>query len=110
MNGGAFSKASGIIVSANIAITAPAANESMAGDSVTAGTLNVEGAFSASLSVSWPDEAWWGAYGDPQLNELVRLAVAQSPTLRIAEARVRQASGAAQASGSGMLPGIRWRS
>ncbi len=69
-------------------------------------TLNVEGAFSASLSVSWPDEAWWGAYGDPQLNELVRLAVAQSPTLRIAEARVRQASGAAQASGSGMLPRV----
>ena len=66
--------------------------------------LNTENVFSASLSTPWPDEAWWEVYGDPQLNKLVRLAVAQSPTLRIAEARVRQASGAAQASGAGMLP------
>lgn len=61
-------------------------------------------AFSLSLSESWPRQTWWEDYGDAQLNRLVALAVAQSPTLRIAQARVRQAAGAAQISGGGLFP------
>lgn len=62
--------------------------------------------FSLPLSAPWPGHAWWEDYGDGQLNSLVALAAAQSPTLRMAQARVRQAAGAAQASGSGLFPRV----
>jgi NodT family efflux transporter outer membrane factor (OMF) lipoprotein len=39
----------------------------------------------------WPADAWWTAYGDAQLDTLVREALAGSPTLAVAEARVRKA-------------------
>ncbi|WP_198008317.1 MULTISPECIES: efflux transporter outer membrane subunit [Brenneria] len=39
----------------------------------------------------WPQEQWWRAFGDGQLNQLVDEALAGSPTLRGAAARVRQA-------------------
>jgi multidrug efflux system outer membrane protein len=41
----------------------------------------------------WPERQWWTRYGDPQLDTLIRSALAQSPTLEIAAARI----GAAQA-------------
>jgi len=40
---------------------------------------------------AWPAADWWKRYGDTQLDRLVGEALAGSPTLRIAEARVRQA-------------------
>lgn len=46
------------------------------------------------ISVSkanWPQEKWWRAFGDGQLDELIDEALASSPTLRAASARVRQA-------------------
>lgn len=46
------------------------------------------------LSVSkanWPQEKWWHAYGDTQLNQLIDEALVSSPTLRGAPSRVRQA-------------------
>lgn len=39
----------------------------------------------------WPADAWWTAYGDAQLNTLVSEALAGSPTLAAAEARIRKA-------------------
>jgi len=48
----------------------------------------------AQSSVSpaaWPAAEWWKRYGDAQLDRLIDEALAGSPTLRIAEARVRQA-------------------
>lgn len=39
----------------------------------------------------WPSDHWWEAYGDRQLNALVEEALAGSPTLSAAAARVRQA-------------------
>jgi NodT family efflux transporter outer membrane factor (OMF) lipoprotein len=46
----------------------------------------------ATLSkAAWPTQAWWRRYGDPQLDALITEALEQSPNLRVAQARVRQA-------------------
>ncbi|MDB5768845.1 MAG: hypothetical protein JWQ61_3659 [Collimonas fungivorans] len=42
-------------------------------------------------SEGWPDKQWWTRYGDPQLNRLVTQALAASPTLEIAAARIDSA-------------------
>jgi NodT family efflux transporter outer membrane factor (OMF) lipoprotein len=55
---------------------------------------------------AWPDEAWWTAYGDPQLNDLVAEGLVGSPTLTIAAARVRQAEAALGQSRSTLLPSV----
>src|SRR3954452_17203281 len=38
----------------------------------------------------WPADEWWTAYGDAQLNALIGEALAGSPSLALAEARVRK--------------------
>src|ERR1700748_530876 len=40
---------------------------------------------------AWPEDNWWHAYGDPQLDALMSDALAGSPTLQVAQARLRQA-------------------
>lgn len=45
----------------------------------------------AYSSAAWPQGNWWERYGDAQLNSLVAEALKRSPTLKMAEARVRQA-------------------
>jgi efflux transporter, outer membrane factor (OMF) lipoprotein, NodT family len=45
----------------------------------------------AAQDANWPKAQWWHAYGDPQLNDWVSLAVQGSPTMAMAAARVRQA-------------------
>src|SRR5271156_6476517 len=40
---------------------------------------------------AWPTDQWWRSYGDPQLDTLVNEALAGSPTLAIAQARLRAA-------------------
>jgi len=45
----------------------------------------------ASIDRQWPQQQWWHAYGDAQLDALVETAIAGNPDLRVAEARVRQA-------------------
>ena len=44
-----------------------------------------------STAASWPTDHWWRSYGDPQLDALVEEALAGSPTLEIAQARLRAA-------------------
>lgn len=46
---------------------------------------------SAAKDANWPKAQWWHAYGDPQLDEWISLAVQGSPTMAMAAARVRQA-------------------
>ncbi len=46
-------------------------------------------AISASAKTEWPDEAWWKAYHDPQLDDLVSKSVSGNPGLKTAMARVR---------------------
>ena len=52
---------------------------------------------------AWPQGNWWERYADAQLNALVAEALKLSPTLKMAEARVRQAdaiTGRAEAAAS----------
>ena len=53
---------------------------------------------------AWPADAWWHGYGDPQLDALVEEALAGSPTLQTAEARLRAAQGAGIAARAALLP------
>ncbi|GAB2570270.1 efflux transporter outer membrane subunit [Dyella jejuensis] len=39
----------------------------------------------------WPDAEWWRAYNDPQLDQLIALAMKQSPDLAQAHSRVQTA-------------------
>jgi NodT family efflux transporter outer membrane factor (OMF) lipoprotein len=41
---------------------------------------------------AWPGDGWWSAYGDAQLDGLIREALANSPSLAIADARIRKAA------------------
>lgn len=61
-------------------------------------------ALASSPGAHWPAQRWWTVYADPQLDQLIDLALAQSPTLRMAEARVRMAQGMAQSMGAGLFP------
>src|SRR4051812_10658936 len=42
-------------------------------------------------TAAWPKDAWWKAFGDPQLDRLMTAALADNPSLKVAAARVRQA-------------------
>ncbi len=50
----------------------------------------------AAPSVAWPADQWWTQYGDPQLDTLMQEALAASPTLEVAQARLRRADATAQ--------------
>jgi len=52
------------------------------------------------------DPAWWVAYDDPQLDDLMRHALADNPTLAEALARVRQAQAVADVAWAGLAPSI----
>jgi NodT family efflux transporter outer membrane factor (OMF) lipoprotein len=60
----------------------------------------------ASANIAWPEEHWWVALHDEQLNKLVSAALADSPTLRATLARVRQAESLAGAAKAGTLPRV----
>jgi NodT family efflux transporter outer membrane factor (OMF) lipoprotein len=55
---------------------------------------------------TWPANEWWRAYGDEQLNALVQEALAGSPSLTTAEARLRAAQGQAIAARAARLPNV----
>lgn len=60
-----------------------------------------------SLSSSaWPRNDWWTAYNDPQLDALIDEALAESPTLRVAEARTRKALAVAATSKAALYPQV----
>ena len=62
------------------------------GKTLTANALATDKAIqSAAQDAHWPTAQWWQAYGDPQLNHWIDLAVQDSPSLAMAAARVRQA-------------------
>jgi len=60
----------------------------------------------AAADGQWPSARWWQDYGDPQLDALVASAIAGSPDLRIAEARVRRAQALAGVAQSATLPSV----
>jgi NodT family efflux transporter outer membrane factor (OMF) lipoprotein len=44
----------------------------------------------AGTAAEWPSDHWWESYNDPQLTSLIQAALADSPSLAAAAARVRQ--------------------
>jgi NodT family efflux transporter outer membrane factor (OMF) lipoprotein len=58
----------------------------------------------AAPETEWPTTDWWTAYGDPQLNQLITEALAGSPDMAAARARVEQARGALGQARAGLLP------
>ena len=55
-------------------------------------------------AAAWPAEGWWRAFSDRQLDGLVDEALVGSPSLEIAQARLRAAQGDAIAAGATRLP------
>ena len=60
----------------------------------------------AGPSRDWPVDAWWTAYGDAQLDRLMAEALAGSPTLAAAQARVASAEAVASAAHARELPNV----
>ncbi|HLZ73697.1 efflux transporter outer membrane subunit [Phenylobacterium sp.] len=60
----------------------------------------------AGPSRDWPADAWWTAYGDPQLNALMTEALAGAPDLAQAQARVRRAEALAATARSRETPTV----
>jgi NodT family efflux transporter outer membrane factor (OMF) lipoprotein len=59
---------------------------------VEANTLATDEAIrAAKVEAQWPASEWWRAYRDPQLNQWITKALADSPSLVAAAARVRSA-------------------
>lgn len=56
-----------------------------------ADALAVTQSFGAANDASFPRQDWWNALGDPQLDALIREALAGTPSLAAADARVRLA-------------------
>jgi NodT family efflux transporter outer membrane factor (OMF) lipoprotein len=57
-------------------------------------------------ATAWPEEQWWKAYGDPQLDSLIDEALKGSPDLKMAAARVRGREGMADISEAMLWPTI----
>ncbi len=54
---------------------------------------------------AWPRDDWWHAYGDPQLDTLIGEALASSPSLQVAQARLRAAQAEVTRAAGPRLPG-----
>ena len=55
---------------------------------------------------AWPDAQWWKAFGDPALDTLIDRALAENPSLKLAEARTRKALAYAAAAKSSLYPRV----
>jgi len=60
----------------------------------------------AEANDAWPQQAWWRAYGDPQLDKLMQQALADSPSLASAQARLERAQAAAGLAASSRQPQV----
>jgi len=60
----------------------------------------------AGSEAAWPADSWWQNYRDPQLSVLIDQALAGSPDLAVAAARLRTAQGYAQAAGAALMPTV----
>lgn len=54
----------------------------------------------------WPEDKWWVAYGDSQLDRLIEEGLANSPNMTIAAARLRRAISMAELAGSALYPDV----
>jgi multidrug efflux system outer membrane protein len=75
---------------------------------VSTSSVEVPSRFAAASAASEqePELAWWGAFGDPVLSDLVRRAAFENRDVRIAAERVRAARAGETISRSALLPAI----
>lgn len=71
---------------------------------VSSQSLHSEQTLSGQNTGAWPQPQWWRAYHDPQLTSLIEEALANSPDVAAAMARIRQANGRAAVAGAGGAP------
>lgn len=57
-------------------------------------------------AAAWPEDAWWTAYGDAELDRLIGDALKDSPDLKMAAARVRAAESMADINESLLWPTV----
>jgi len=50
--------------------------------------LKADRVITEAAAIDWPDEQWWHAYHDPQLDHLITQSIQDSPTLHAAQARI----------------------
>jgi NodT family efflux transporter outer membrane factor (OMF) lipoprotein len=72
---------------------------------VKPGALGTEQSL-AGARAGWPQADWWKSYRDPQLAQLIENALAGSPDVAAAAARLRAAEAAAQQAGAATLPQV----
>lgn len=94
------------VIATVTALTACAPNLGPRPQPTDVSTYATARSFSAAPQGEWPAEEWWKAYNDPQLNALMDEALAGSPDLKIAEARMREAAGMLQNERSNLFPKI----
>jgi len=101
------------IVAALLATTLTAGCADMSGLSTQASTRNAntlattKSLASTPLSVAaWPTTDWWKSFNDPQLEQLMAEALADSPTLKVAAARTRKALAFADSAKAALYPQI----
>jgi NodT family efflux transporter outer membrane factor (OMF) lipoprotein len=58
----------------------------------------------SATAISWPQERWWRAYGDAQLDALIDEALRDSPSFAIAKVRLSQAGAIVQMTGAARQP------
>ncbi len=58
----------------------------------------------------WPAEEWWRLFGDPQLDMLILQAIADNPSIVVAEARVHAALAASDKAHAPMFPTLDFES
>lgn len=74
---------------------------------IDSAALRSRDSFGASVqTAAWPQDRWWRGYGDAQLDAMIDEALAHSPDVAAALARVRTARGIVQSSGAATLPQI----
>ncbi|ASG22046.1 efflux transporter outer membrane subunit [Nitrospirillum viridazoti] len=60
----------------------------------------------ATAAVAWPQDRWWTAYGDAQLDALIEEGLAGAPDLAAAAARLRKAEALADQADAALLPRV----
>ena len=60
----------------------------------------------AVSAAAWPAKDWWHSFNDPQLDQLMNEALADSPTLKVAAARTRKALAFADVAKAALSPQV----
>ncbi|MCX7865339.1 MAG: TolC family protein, partial [Novosphingobium sp.] len=96
-----------LAVSAAVALLAtgcvPPPAKQVAARLVDPGLIASRQSLAATGQGEWPADEWWRAFGDPQLDALIREGLAHAPGIAAAAARLRKANALAEQAGAELL-------